>query len=103
MGDDTRMLRLIYMELYMDYCLRCVEMIQGKLDQSKGLLEVDNSIGRDIRMTEIPTIIDTLESWSEACEDVLGTLQTQMDRANAERTNKIQRKDQLEVEVMIII
>jgi len=75
-------------------------MIQGKLDQSQGLLEVDNSIGRDIKMSEVSTIISTLESWSDACENVLGTLQTQMDKANAERAQRIQRKDQLETEVV---
>jgi len=75
------------------------EIIQGKLDQRRGLLEVDNTIGRDIKAEDVTTIISTLESWCDACENVLGSLQTQMDRANSEKVQKIQRKDQLEQEI----
>jgi len=75
------------------------EIIQGKLDQSRGLLEVDTTIGRDIRKDDIPTITNTLESWCEACDNVLVTLQNQIDRANSERAQKVQRKDALEQEI----
>jgi len=76
------------------------EIFQGKLDQKRGLLEVDTTIGRDIRYPDdIPTIRNTLESWCDACENVLTTLQTQVDRANTERTLKIQRKAELNVEI----
>ena len=75
------------------------EIIQAKLDQSQSLLEVDTTIGRDIRPENTDVIKNTLESWCEACETVLQTLQTQVDRANIEKTARIQKKEQQEQEV----
>jgi len=69
------------------------------LDQRRALLEVDTTIGRDIRKEDIPTIVSTLESWYDTCETVLTSLQTQVDRANAEKVQKNQRKEALEQEV----
>jgi COP9 signalosome complex subunit 7 len=83
--------------------LRNVEIIQGKLDQQRALLEVDNTIGRDIRAEDVPIIVSTLEAWCDACENVLGSLQTQMDRATLERVNRMQRKEQLEQEACLSI
>ncbi len=80
--------------------LKCfTEIIQGKLDQRGALLEVDTTIGRDIRKEDISTISLTLESWCDACENILSTLQTQVDKANSEKTRKIQRKEELEQQV----
>jgi len=76
------------------------EIIQGKLDQARSLLEIDTTIGRDIRKENLPTISSTLESWCDGCENVLATLQAQVDRANAEKTQKIRRKEVLEQEIL---
>jgi len=75
------------------------EIIQGKLDQGRSLLEIDTTIGRDIRKENLPTISSTLESWCDGCENVLASLQAQVDRANAEKTQKIRRKEMLEQEI----
>lgn len=69
------------------------------MDQRSALLEVDNTIGRDIRPEDVPTVVSTLEAWCDACENVLGSLQTQMDRASLERVHRMHRKEQLEQEV----
>lgn len=90
------------MEFVIKVKFLCTEIIQGKLDQRRALLEVDTTIGRDIRKEDVPTIIATLESWYDACETVLFSLQAQVDRANAEKVNKNQRKDALEQEVRIL-
>lgn len=76
-----------------------LEIIQGKLDQSRGFLEIDNAIGRDIRKDDIPVISNTLESWCDACENMLAALQNQIERANNEKSQKLQRKEALEQEV----
>jgi COP9 signalosome complex subunit 7 len=76
------------------------EIIQGKLDQGRSLLEVDTTIGRDIRKENLPTISSTLESWCDGCENVLATLQAQVDRANADKTQRLRRKDALEQEIL---
>jgi len=75
------------------------EIIRGKLDQKNAFLEVDSTIGRDIRPENVNTIVNTLEAWCDACENVLGSLQNQMDRATAERISRIQRKEQLDQEI----
>ncbi|ODN00709.1 COP9 signalosome complex subunit 7a [Orchesella cincta] len=75
------------------------EIIQGKLDQSRGFLEIDTTIGRDIRKEDIPVITNTLESWCDACENMLVALQNQIERANTEKSQKLQRKEALEQEI----
>jgi len=75
------------------------EIIEGKLDQRRALLEVDTTIGRDIKRDDVPVIISTLENWYDACEAVLISLQTQVDRANTEKVFRNQRKDALDQEI----
>ncbi|CAG7784887.1 unnamed protein product [Allacma fusca] len=75
------------------------EIIQGKLDQNQALLEIDTTIGRDIRPENTDAIKNTLESWCETCETVLSTLQAQVHRANLEKTSRIQRKEQQDQEI----
>ena len=72
------------------------------MDQRRALLEVDTTIGRDIKKEDIPSIISTLENWYDTCETVLTSLQTQVDRANAEKVTKNQRKEALEQEARIL-
>jgi len=91
-GDIRELEDLIIEAIY-------AEIIRGKLDQKNAFLEVDSTIGRDIRPENVNTIVNTLEAWCDACENVLGSLQNQMDRATAERISRMQRKDQLEQEI----
>lgn len=69
------------------------------MDQSRGFLEIDTTIGRDIRKDDIPVITSTLESWCDACENMLAALQNQIERANNEKSLKLQRREALEQEV----
>jgi len=91
-GDIRELEDLIIEAIY-------AEIIRGKLDQKNAFLEVDSTIGRDIRPEHVNTIVNTLEAWCDACENVLGSLQNQMDRATAERISRMQRKEQLEQEI----
>jgi len=75
------------------------EIFQGKLDQSRGFLEIDTTIGRDIRKDDIPVITTTLESWCDACENMLVALSNQIERANNEKSQEIQRREALEQEI----
>lgn len=76
-----------------------IEIIHGKLDQKRGLLEVDTTIGRDMRKENMGVITSTLESWCDACENVLINLQAQVEKANADKLEKIRKKELLEQEV----
>jgi COP9 signalosome complex subunit 7 len=75
------------------------EIIHGKLDQKRALLEIDSTIGRDMRRENIGVITSTLESWCDACENVLTNIQAQVDKANNEKLEKIRKKELLDQEV----
>jgi len=74
--------------------------MEGKLDQSQGLLEIDTTIGRDLRPSDINTVVSTLESWCDACDNILATLHTEIDKANCAKTARIQRREAREQEVL---
>lgn len=76
------------------------DIIHGKLDQKNSQLEVDYAIGRDIRPDDINVIVNCLQEWCTACEDVLGCVQTQIYRANSEKNKSVQRKSDIDVEVV---
>ncbi|KAF4529671.1 hypothetical protein B566_EDAN010756 [Ephemera danica] len=75
------------------------DIIHGKLDQKNSQLEVDYAIGRDIRLEEIGTIVATLQEWCDSCETVLGCVETQILRANTERSRRLKHKEGIEQEV----
>ncbi|CAK0787659.1 hypothetical protein CVIRNUC_010881 [Coccomyxa viridis] len=71
-------------------------IITGRLDQRQKCVEVLDSIGRDVRASELQPIIDSLQKWMAGCESVAGALderrqwlaqaaeQAEQDRASAE-------------------
>lgn len=76
------------------------DIIHGKLDQKNSQLEVDYAIGRDIRSDDINVIVNCLQEWCTACEGVLGCVETQIRRANSEKNKSVQRKADIEQEVV---
>lgn len=79
------------------------DIIHGKLDQKNSQLEVDYAIGRDIRAGDISVIVNCLQNWSSACENLLVCVESQIHRANAEKNKSIQRKTDIDQEVLIIV
>ncbi|CAL5224552.1 g7253 [Coccomyxa viridis] len=71
-------------------------LITGRLDQKQKRVEVLDSVGRDVRASQLQPILDALKQWMEGCESVAGTLeerrqwltqaaeQAEKDRAHAE-------------------
>lgn len=78
------------------------DIIHGKLDQKNSQLEVDYAIGRDIRAEDINVIVNCLQDWCAACEGVLNCVETQIFRANTEKTKSMQRKADIENEIVNI-
>lgn len=60
---------------------------------------MDYTIGRDIKPDDIKKIAETLADWCQSCESVLTTIETQIDRANANKSLRIQHRDHVENEV----
>lgn len=78
------------------------DIIHGKLDQKNSQLEVDYAIGRDIRAEDINVIVNCLQDWCSACEGVLSCVETQIHRANSEKNRAMQRKAEIENEIVNI-
>lgn len=76
-----------------------LDIIHGKLDQKNSQLEVDYAIGRDIKPGDVGIIVSTLQDWCDACEAVLGCIETQIHTANSEKNKTIKHKDAIEQEV----
>ncbi|CAH1183196.1 unnamed protein product [Phaedon cochleariae] len=78
------------------------DIIHGKLDQKNSQLEVDYAIGRDIRAEDINVIVNCLQDWCSSCEGVLSCVESQIHRANMEKTRSMQRKSDIENEIVNI-
>jgi len=75
------------------------DVIHGKLDQRNGRLEVDFAIGRDAQPNDIGQIIHTLNDWCEACDAILGAVETQVIKANNEKEKHVKHRATIEEEV----
>lgn len=78
------------------------DIIHGKLDQKNSQLEVDFAIGRDIRKGDFSTIVNCLQEWCNACDGVLNCVELQIHRANSEKNKAVQKKDEIEQEIINI-
>lgn len=78
------------------------DIIHGKLDQKNSQLEVDYAIGRDTRAEDVNIIVNCLQDWCSACEGVLSCVESQIHRANTEKNRSIQRKTDIENEIVNI-
>ncbi|XP_063232503.1 COP9 signalosome complex subunit 7b isoform X3 [Bacillus rossius redtenbacheri] len=78
------------------------DIIQGKLDQKNSQLEVDYAIGRDIRTSDVGSIVSTLQEWCDSCEAVLACVEDQIIRANNFKNRKLKHKEILEQEIVNI-
>ncbi|XKL65188.1 hypothetical protein PGB90_005274 [Kerria lacca] len=75
------------------------DIIRGKLDQKNSYLEVDFAIGRDFKEDDLMNITETLKEWCESCESVLSEVDSEIVKANAEKSKYIKHKTHLENEV----
>jgi COP9 signalosome complex subunit 7 len=75
-------------------------VMSGKLDQKLKHFEVEFVIGRDIRQSEFPSIISVLSSWCENCDSMLSSIETQAEKLNDDKSNKIRQKMELETAMM---
>lgn len=73
------------------------------MDQRKKQLEVDYTIGRDIKQEDIVKIAETLKDWCNSCETVLSTIEVQIERANAAKTSFNQHNEEIEKEVSELV
>lgn len=61
---------------------------------------MDYAIGRDIKPSDIDVIVNCLQEWCSACEGVLGSVESQIHRANSQKNKSVSRKAEIEQEVL---
>ncbi|KAI9207084.1 uncharacterized protein BJ171DRAFT_495605 [Polychytrium aggregatum] len=66
-------------------------LVKGRLDQKKHCLEVEHTIGRDIRKEDMDLILNTFNSWSEISGSILKFIDSKIDSVNRQMTDS---KDQ---------
>ncbi|KAF8773526.1 COP9 signalosome complex subunit 7b-like isoform X1 [Argiope bruennichi] len=75
------------------------DIVRGKLDQRNSRLEVEYTLGRDIKPADIDIILHVLQEWSDSCETVLNNIENQIIKANNMKDNHLKLKQQIETEV----
>merc|ERR1719232_1150353 len=74
-------------------------VIQGKLDQKSSHFEVDYVIGRDIRKSDIGSIVSVLNAWCDNCDNMIKGIESQVDKVNVERQQPLSHKNNLEAKI----
>merc|ERR1719481_2426115 len=74
-------------------------VIQGKLDQKSSHFEVDYVIGRDIRKSDIGSIVSVLNAWCDNCDNMIKGIESQVDKVNVERQQHLSHKNSLEAKI----
>merc|ERR1719188_184699 len=74
-------------------------VIQGKLDQKSSHFEVDYVIGRDIRKSDIGSIVSVLSAWCDNCDNMIKGIESQVDKVNVERQQHLSHKNNLEAKI----
>lgn len=75
------------------------DIIHGKLDLKNQHLEVDYTIGRDVRPEVLPSIINILQEWCDASEITLANIETQVKKANMQKEHYSSTRVKIETEV----
>jgi len=88
-----------YFSIIISFICQFPDVIRGKLDQRNGQLEIDFAIGRDVQPNDIGQVIQTLNEWCEACDSILGAIETQVVSANSEKERHNKHRQSIEDEV----
>jgi COP9 signalosome complex subunit 7 len=56
-------------------------LIQGRLDQKAGALRIKYAMPRDVKVEDVPSMIESLDDWSQRAESMLAALDESLKRA----------------------
>eukprot|EP01121_Diplochlamys_sp_Union-15-3_P019264 TRINITY_DN721_c1_g1_i1.p1 TRINITY_DN721_c1_g1~~TRINITY_DN721_c1_g1_i1.p1 ORF type:complete len:291 (+),score=61.95 TRINITY_DN721_c1_g1_i1:40-873(+) len=71
-------------------------LLDGKLDQQRGQLEVDMVIGRDLRAEEYDKLTSTLNAWCDQSKDLLKAIREKIDWAKSYQEKQKAHKQDFE-------
>jgi COP9 signalosome complex subunit 7 len=75
------------------------DVIKGKLDQKRKQLEVDYTMGRDLRPGQIDQMIQVLSAWSQTSEEILKSIDTKIIKIRDEAAENKKKKEEYEKEL----
>jgi len=74
-------------------------VIKARMDQSKQLLEVRYTLGRDIQISELSKLLVILEDWTGKCSESLTDIQNQIVAAQLKKAHRVTQNQQTEAEI----
>jgi COP9 signalosome complex subunit 7 len=74
-------------------------IINGQLDQKKKQLEVESSMGRDIRPEALDDMMQVLTDWSNQADGLLKTIKEKISHANLLNENRQRQREEFEKRV----
>ena len=77
-------------------------VVQGKMDQRNNRLEVEQTIGRDIKSEDLKVMSKVLSDWCRNCDNVLRSIELQINNANSYKEENNRIKQQIEQQVSTI-
>lgn len=73
--------------------------VTGKMDQKNNWLEIESTIGRDIKPEQLDAVATVLTAWCENCDNVLSSIETQIAVANSLKVDSVNKKQELEAQM----
>jgi len=77
-------------------------VVTGKMDQLNNRLEIEQTIGRDIKRDELKTVANILNEWCRNCDNVLRNIEQQIQNANHLKEENHNKKQSIEQQVNTI-
>jgi COP9 signalosome complex subunit 7 len=75
------------------------DVIKGKLDQKRKQLEIEYTMGRDLRPGQIDQMLEVLGAWSQTSEEILKVIDTKIVQVRDAAVENKKQKDEYEKEV----
>ncbi|XP_018608866.1 COP9 signalosome complex subunit 7b-like [Scleropages formosus] len=75
------------------------EIIRGKMDQQRKILEVEAFISRDVNYQVLNCVVNDLQEWCSGCESVLAEIKWQLNRLGQFQKDHLSSQQQLDAEV----
>lgn len=74
-------------------------IIDGKMDQKNSWIEIESTIARDIRKDQLQSMLTVLTDWCDKCDNVIATMETQMQFANQNKVTNFRANQELEAKI----
>lgn len=74
-------------------------VIDGKMDQKNSWIEIESTVARDIQKDQLQSMLNILNDWCEKCDNMIATMDTQMQFANQNKLSNFRVNQELETKI----